>query len=111
VGFGAWLFHDDEVRPGFFLLADQNHWQLKVRMPWRERHHGNHYFTSSVALLLHHLLRENAEDPAQRGRLNEVAGLIAALHRDGGLRLPMGWTKAVGVAVERAWGTTTPARD
>jgi hypothetical protein len=110
VGFAASWFHDDEVRPGFFYLADQNHWRLKVHMARRERRYGYHYFTTSVALLLHHLLRENAQDPAQRDRLIEAADLTAALHRDGDLHLPAHWTRAVSLAAEDAWGST-PVRE
>jgi hypothetical protein len=103
VGFGAWLFHGDEIRPGFFLLTNQKHWRLKVHLRGRDRHRGNHYFATSVALLLHHLLRENAQDRAQRDRLIQAAGLVADLHRQGSLILPIRWTQAVSFAIERAW--------
>jgi hypothetical protein len=104
VGFGAWLFHEDEVRPSFFLLADQRHWRLNVHMPWRERVRGKHYFGTAPALLLQHLVRQNAGDAFQQERLFDSATIVAELHRNGELGLPIRWTQAVTVAAESVWG-------
>ena len=106
VGFAAWLLHWDEVRPGYFLLGTQKEWRLKVRAAWRERRYGNFYFTTSVALLYHHLLRANAADDTQRQRLIEAFRVVAALHREGALGLPTAWTKAVSFACEETFGAS-----
>lgn len=103
-GFAAWLLHEDEVRPGFFLLADQRHWRLKIRVRGRARFRSYHYFTSSVALLLHHLVLTNSHDPTQQERLFEAARLVGVLHRDGRLRLPIEWSREVTVAAEYMFG-------
>lgn len=104
VGFGAWLAHFDEFVPAFFLLADQRQWRLKVHMPWRDRRNANHYFTTSIVLLLHHLVVTNDADPLHQDRLFTGACLVADLHRDGDLRLPTAWTKAVTISAEGAFG-------
>ena len=103
VGFGAWLSHEDDVRPGFFLLADQRHWRLKIQMSWRERRRANHYFGTAPALLLHNLLRQDVDDANQQARLFDAADAIAKLHRNRELRLPVAWTHAVTLAAERVW--------
>jgi len=103
VGFAAWLFHQDDVGPGFFVLGDQRFWRLKVHVPRRERKDSNRYFSTSVALLLHGLLRAH-DDAEQQRRLLQAAGIIAALHADGELRLPIAWTHAVSIATESQFG-------
>lgn len=104
VGFAAWLFHRDDFEPGFFLLGDQRFWRLKIHMPWRERRHGNHYFGTSVAVLLQSLLLARSGDAPQQERLVQAAAMVAALHADGRLRLPSAWTQAVTLAAEDTFG-------
>ena len=109
VSFAARLRRPDAIGPDFFKVADQDDWNLKVRMPWRARRHSNHYFAKSVALLLHHFLRANASDEVQRGRLVTAARLIAELHAGGYLGLPIRWSWAAAEASEHAW-STSPAQ-
>jgi hypothetical protein len=103
VCFSARLSREAALGPTFFELNDQNDWRLDVRMARRSRRQSNHYFGTSIVLLFHHLLRLNANDEVQVSRLAATARVLAGLHSDGFLRLPIRWSWAAANGAQRVW--------
>lgn len=105
VRFFATLHHLDAVDDNVFGLRSQRDWRIKLTCPWRQQRHGNHYFSTSIVLLYHHLLKSRGADEAQRGRLRRTMQLVAELHHAGALRLPSQWADASMAAARLGWSS------